>query len=466
MRRFNLVGMVALLIGVVLVALGVIEVDFGGGLLATAVLATPGQDGGGVHLSGDGNYASVENANRFSPDLIAHEYDRKVVMMGVGGVPVNMFMRHLKHKKVNNMKFSYFSVDLRQTKAIVKTQVSAGGVQQNVDVGDLHTIFDISDQVRVSGVNGYCKGVEKQGYPYNVIVIGKTTDTVPKLIIQPINGAPTSTAGSTTGLAIPQGATLYRMTNLVKESQNYNQDATAYPNAVEQYCQIFMTTISETELSKTESKEADWGMVQLNELATHQMLKDEEAAILMGVKSYTKQLLPEARWVYTFDGFEAQAIVGGSPIIQKSKAALEGVGGEAELVDFYRKIFVGNSGSSERYMFAGSGVISTLSKVKLKDNKFLLKNEGTYEQFGVTFSKMTSLFGTLLVMHHPTLDEYGNEDSAFVIDLAYADKMVREPLQKKQISVEDFRGDKVRLLENFAPVFKYPKTHGILKLTA
>ena len=140
--------------------------------------------------------------------------------------------------------------------------------------------------------------------------------------------------------------------------------------------------------------------------------------------------------------------------------------GEAELVDLLEKVFVGNSGSNERYMFAGSGVISTLSKIKLSDKRPVLRNEGTYAQFGVTFTKTSSNFGTLYIYLHPTMDVYGRKDTAFIVDLSYADKMIREPLRSDDIDVSEFRGDKKRVLETFAPVFKYPKSHAIFKLTA
>lgn len=459
----------------VLGAFGVI--DFGtlfgastGVGMAFAAVATPGIDGAGKHLSGEGNGLSLENANMFSPEMISHEYDRKVVMMGLGGVPVNTFMRHLPHKRINSMEFGYFSVDLRQVKAVTTgTAVAAGGVQQNVEVGALHSIFDISDQIYIEGVNGHKKGeaTPTVDLPYNAIVIGKTTDPTPKLIIQPINGKPiVGNEGNTEGLAIPTGTNIYRITNLVDEAQNYNGDTTAYPLPTTQFMQIFMTTISETELSQSEKKEIDWGKVQMNQLAMHEMMRDEEAATFFGIKNYTKQLQPKTRWVYTFDGFEAQALKGGSPVITKSKAALLANNGEAELVDLLEKVFVGNSGSNERYMFAGSGVISTLSKIKLSDKRPVLRNEGTYAQFGVTFTKMSSNFGTLYIYLHPTMDVYGRKDTAFIVDLSYADKMIREPLRSDDIDVSEFRGDKKRVLETFAPVFKYPKSHAIFKLTA
>lgn len=459
----------------VLGAFGVI--DFGtlfgasiGASMAFAAVVTPGIDGAGKHLSGEGSVLSLENANAFSPEMISHAYDREVVMMGLGGIPVNTFMRHLPHKTIKSMDFGYFSVDLRQVKAVTTgALVAAGGEQQQVEVGALHSIFDINDQIYIEGVDGHKKGeaTPTVGLPYNAIVIGKTTTPTPKLIIQPINGKPIAgKENNTECLAIPTGTNIYRISNLIEEAQNYNGDTTAYPQETKQYMQIFMTTISETELSQSEEKEINWGKKQMNELAIHEMMRDEEAATFVGIKGLTRQLLPKARMVYTFDGFEAQALKGGSPVITKSKAALLANNGEAELVDLLEKVFVGNSGSNARYMFAGSGVISMLSKIKLSDKRPVIRNEGTYAQFGVTFNKMVSEFGVLYIYLHPTMDTYGRKDSAFIIDLTYADKMIREPLRADNIDVSEFRGDKKRVIETFAPVFKYPKSHAIFKLTA
>lgn len=456
---------------VVLVALGVL--DFGaafGQMAFAAIVATPGLDGKGQHLSGEGNQLSVVNANNFSPDMISHAYDRQVVMMGLGGIPINTFMRYLPHKNVNNMRYEYFSVDLRQIKAITTgAAVAAGGEQQKIEVGALHSIFDINDQIFFEGIDGYKNGAAAAtvGLPYNAIVIGKTDDAVPKLIVQPINGKPIANKqGVTECLAVPTGTSVYRITNLVDEAQNYNEANTAYPTPTEQYMQIFMTTVSETELSQTEEKNINYGIEQQNQLSLHQMMKEEEAAILLGVKGYTKQMQPKVRWVYTFDGFEAQAIKGGSPLIEKSKAALIANNGETELVGLYRKVFRGNSGSDTRYMFCGSGVIETLSKVKLSDKNYIIKNEGDYVQFGVRFTKMSSMFGTLLVYQHPVADEYGREDVAYIVDLAYADKLIRESLRSDDVNEAAFRGKIKRVIETFSPIFKYSKTHAIFKLKA
>lgn len=457
---------------IVALALVAFAVDYftgaGGGIavFSMAGVAVLGADGAGKHLSGANEGLSVSAAKEYSPDMIDHEADREVVMQFNSGVPIGTFLRYLPHKKINSMEFGYYSVDLRQVAAKTLAAVTAVGETCQLDVGDLHSIFDINNQIYVDGVNGYDGAVQRTGLPYNLMVVGKTTDTVPKLICQPINGAPVSgKVGVTSCLAIPSGSGVYRITDLIDEPQNFNDDSTAIPQKTTQFCQIFMTTYSETELSKTESKEVDWGEQELKQLNTYQMQKEVEAALIYGVKSYTKQSLPKSRYVYTFDGFLSQALKGGSPIISLNEADLLGEAGEAKLIDMMRELFVGNSGSNKKYMFAGSNVIATLSKVKLSSkNSLALRREGSVEQFGVKFDKITSMFGDLYVYSHPSTEEYNDSWNAYIIDLSYADKRTREALRSDAINDPNYRGSKKRMLETWAPLFKYPKAHGILRI--
>ena len=97
---------------------------------------------------------------------------------------------------------------------------------------------------------------------------------------------------------------------------------------------------------------------------------------------------------------------------------------------------------------------------------FFFQAEDGIRDRSVTGVQTCALPISLYIYLHPTMDVYGRKDTAFIVDLSYADKMIREPLRADNIDVSEYRGDKKRVIETFAPVFKYPKSHAIFKLTA
>ncbi|MCS7083147.1 MAG: hypothetical protein N2561_07430 [Bacteroidetes bacterium] len=133
------------------------------------------------------------------------------------------------------------------------------------------------------------------------------------------------------------------------------------------------------------------------------------------------------------------------------------------LISWAEQIFADNNGSPERLLFAGSGVMADLMALPPFSNT-LVNQE--VEVRDIRFQRLVTNWGTLLVAHHPLLDEIGQRNTAYVVDLAQITKKVFRPLETTEVNVYQSGGDdlfEVRMQEISTLIVAMPDAHAVIR---
>lgn len=421
--------------------------------------ATNGVDGVGKHYNGA---LDTDLARRESPELIDDPIDRVVTKMYRSAVEIDQILRSIGYVNQNGMRFSYFAVDTREVETEVSATTQTSTTSQVAIKVQNPRIFDPTDIVRVKGVKGFNADGTQSELSLNLYVVEVGTD---QITVQAVNGKPL--AGTVGGMEVPaiaQGTILYRLGHAASEGDMQTAPYNALPLPTENYMQIFKTQTMQSSIAIESDKKVDWKPSDNEELAIYNLRKEIEATYLFGVKGYFRNH-STMRYVYTTAGILQQLIENGGALIQFG----EGAGTEDDdlaklddnaLIDIMNQVFIGNSGSNERYMWAGSGLLAALAKIPNIQRQ--MDANQTERKFGIKFKTIEYLSFSLLVKMHPLLDEYGFSNCFFVLDMPLIKKhvfrsMTKDILNLKQAGLYD--GDSAVWTEISAPAVRYPKCH-------
>lgn len=251
---------------------------------------------------------------------------------------------------------------------------------------------------------------------------------------------------------------LYRMGQAKSEMAMQTDPLAIYPEPTEQYLQNFMAQIEEGTFHKLQQKKVDFTFNDMEVDSIEAMRAEMEMSMLFGEKRVIKS------------GNDKTYFTGG--IVRSINKVLEyGTGGSDRTVtdemymSWLKEIFTGNSGSKERVLLAGSGLIKALELFRVKVKEVAI-NSSSEEYLGVRVTKIFSTFGTLRVAHSPLFDESGWEDNGLVLDIQYLKKREFVPLTATEL---DFKktgaknADAKVLQEVSGLTLRYPDCHAVIR---
>lgn len=251
---------------------------------------------------------------------------------------------------------------------------------------------------------------------------------------------------------------LYRMGQAKSEMAMQTDPLAIYPEPTEQYLQNFMAQIEESTFHKLQKKKVDFTFNDMEVDSIEAMRAEMEMSMLFGEKRVIKE------------GNDKTYFTGG--IVRSITKTLEyGTGGEDRTIsdDMYmswlRDIFTGNSGSKERILLAGSGLIKALELFRVKVKEVAI-NSSSEEYLGVRVTKIFSTFGTLRVAHSPLFDESGWSDNGLVLDIQYLCKREFVPLTATELELKKTGAKNAEgkvLQEVSGLTLRYPDCHAIIR---
>lgn len=255
-----------------------------------------------------------------------------------------------------------------------------------------------------------------------------------------------------------QTTVLYRMGQAKSEMAMQTDPLAIYPEPTEQYLQNFMAQIEEGTFHKLQQKKVDFTFNDMETDSIEAMRAEMEMSMLFGEKRVIK------------NGNDKTYFTGG--IVRSISKVLEyGTGGDDRTVtdemymSWLKEIFTGNSGSKERVLLAGSGLIKALELFRVKVKEVAI-NSSSEEYLGVRVTKIFSTFGTLRVAHSPLFDESGWEDNGLVLDVQYLKKREFVPLTATEL---DFKktgaknADAKVIQEVSGLTLRYPDCHAVIR---
>jgi len=248
---------------------------------------------------------------------------------------------------------------------------------------------------------------------------------------------------------------LYRLAPAKDELAAKTSPFQILPEPDENYCQYFLRMVQMSNFNKDQAKEVQWELADYERMMALQIRAEIECAYWWGKKSIVTNVEDSTKR-YTMDGLVWNIVnnveygSGGSDMTITTK----------QLTDFFKKLFVGNSGSSRKTLFAGSDLIQALMIFQLT-NKTYMKTQ-TKEEWGIQFTQWVTEFGVFDVIHHPLFSEMGWANKGVAIDLEYLNKASRLPMERKELdfaATGESNSIGVIMKECSTNYLQYPEAH-------
>lgn len=459
---FNWLGFLMLCVCVVL---GVGDVS--GSVLSADGVATDLAEGTQL-ATGERSVLETSDYRKWSPDLIKDPVDQKVVQIRPYATPLDTIMRYFGTDKINNLEFDTYSISARELQDKVKTWAQ----DQNNDYSDSsegctatlslynYSNFDVTDTIVVDGQAG------ADGNPLQLYVYSKNdNDKTFRVTIMPEQAEKiTGTGGGADKYKIPDSSiavntVLYAMGRASAETDVLSPAVEYLPKKKHGYCQIFKCQISMSNYAKMADKEIKWDLNEIEEEALFDFRRRQEVSFLRGLGGKTYDPVKK-KWIYTTNGLINS--------ISNTHTVYAGAqDGNAQIIELAKHVFVGNSGSTERFAIAGSEAIARLSKLQgIQKTQDAVKTEVI---FGITWSKIVTNFGTINLAPDPELNEIGLSDRMIVIDPQFLKKKQVVNFERQQIDGKEHaitNGDLVVFTEAAGLAVYNPNVHSVVIVSA
>lgn len=423
LKNFSFMGMFMLMLSIVLGVGGFTGVAFANGV-ATGI-ETGGKDDA---AKADAKGASIEHGFRgalettdfrsLRPEMINDPVDQNLVKIRPSVSPLDTILRYAGSKPTNNFEYEWYSLGTRAvedkvTNFTVTKSSDSQQVSATVKITGNINKFDVTDTFYVPSVVGKDKE-ELVGYITKKDVVNKTiTFTITEEQM-------TMDGSDYTIPAIGDNVAIYSLGRAAGELDVKTPAISYIPKPSRGYCQIFMAQIAQSTYEKMMDKKFKFDVNEIEEQALYEYRVRMEGSFLFGKKGkvYNSET---NQYVYMTGGIARQ--------ITKHKD-IDAAGGDKELIDVMKYIFTGNSGDKERIVLAGSEFVAKMSTFNTVQKQLEAGNSEVL--WGITWKKIESNFGSLLLVHHELLDQYGWSGKAIVIDPQYLKKWQISNFERKE----------------------------------
>jgi hypothetical protein len=363
-------------------------------------------------------------------DILDDDLNKLIVKVRPSDTPLDTLTRELGNtRKVEGNECGGYEVGTRDVLDAVLAATDGLSDVANISVGK-KAMWQIKDTISVPSVLG------GDGKPLMLYIAGKDSaaGTLQVIAANPVNDKIP---------VIPLNAPLMRLGKAMSETAAQTDAFAALPVTRKNYTQIHMTQIEQSVIAELAKKKVNLDFSTHKELAIWDMKRSMEYTNLFGVKSMFIDPVTNEK-VYTSDGLWNQLT--GTSTFDKTKTPTN-----KDFVQLTKEIFDGNNGSERRILLAGPDYIKWLSQVEAYSKQV----EATSVEIvhGVRFNRIITNFGELLVKSMSGLFVGPFSECGMVLDLSYIVKYVFEPLQTKDLLLDDTGQKRVkaqRLLENFA----------------
>ncbi len=415
--------------------------------LAMAAAAYPQSMATGTGKVAD-ETVTTEKAIEESENLLRPDISQKITKIMPSSVPLDTLIRQVgAHEKTDALQFKFYSSDLRKFDDTLKETFTRNGTAASyvIQPTNIHT-WQTDDGILFNAVEG---GNGKQLVAH---VINKNVASG-ELTVLFLNGTGENTADPPA--TIESGVKLGRLGNAKSELDAQTDPYGHLPLDDYNFSQQHMQAIRESIWQKMHSKEVKFDIRDMQVMSIYDMRCMMEATSFFGTR----------KKVYDPVGEDYKYFSGGA-IEYIDKVLYFDPNQDISNEDFQnwtKQIFVGNAGSDRRYKFVGSDLMERLGVVDLVSKQ--IDGKSTEVVYGITFSKIETNFGILMLKHHPLFDYYNWSDGAVILDLNHVRKRVFDPMKVRKLDLMTSGIKKANSLvieENFGLEFRYRDTHALI----
>lgn len=399
----------------------------------------PGGDGVGEQ----GNYTTLEQALRDSPDLCKRAIHNGVIKIFPYLSPAMNTMRsNVKFKKKTpNHEVEVYSAQSFPVTATVSAAYTQSAVDQAVvDFGADNRWIAVNETIYFPTIPGRKEdGVTLDGQCFVAVVMGKDANKRP--ILRARNGVAVGAVTNTIP-SIAINTTAKRGVRTGTETQIRTEPFNMLPTKKRYYIQRNVLEIGESTWFSRNDREVKWGMNEKMEFALFEKMQTLNADFWLGKGGSMLMANPHnsgnEELAYFMEGVWYQA---------GREWNFNGSLQIFDLIDFMKEIFTGNASSNVKMFFAGSDLVAELQKVQF-NNVIYPGDSWTDEKLKIIFSSIIYFGGKkLLFTHDPSLDDLGMSDCGFVMDEKFAmeynygyDAIT---INNKQMAISDTKGEAI-----------------------
>lgn len=414
-----------------------------------------------------------------SPELNREDISSSVTQMLPSRTPVDTIMRNLKRsQKAMSQKIGYYqasykpicdALDSRATGAgaTSSTPASAYTLNPATEITFIYVRIANADMwrnndtllmrnLRLAGDKGAAKNGASTSHTEDVMFyVADKIDNVLKLV--PVGGLRSADNKKYVVPNFAVSTVLIRMGQAKSELDITTDPFAIYPTLNWQYCQNFMAQIEESTFQKLTQKEASWGFSNFEAVNIMSMKMEMELSMLFGSEGehvvgnnrtyFTRGITRDIENVLTYGN-------GGSDLTVTKE----------NYNTWLKEVFDGNNGSTNRVLFAGSGLIKSLSLVD-EFNRSITSVEKD-AVLGVDVRKINTYFGTLDVVLAPLFREAGWENNGLVLDLEHVTKHEFVPMSVTNLDLKSSgtRNADARVIQEVSCLtLRHPDCHAIIK---
>lgn len=439
--------------------------------------------GTGTLVTGTVTEQSVRES---APTLDMEDISETVTLMLPSRTPIDTIMRKIrKAQKAEAMEHRFYEVSSLDVQDTLDATADGAGTSSSVpaksytyssgtglssifiavtnegmwSVNDTLLMRNLTLPVDANGVANVAASDDTISADVMFLVTSKSGNV---LRIQPRNGV-TGTVAFANTIVVPNFAdttVLYRMGRAHYETAAKTTPLAMLPDPTTQYGQFFMAMIQQSTFQKMTKKEVKWDFPELERMNLLDMKRGMEKSFLFGAGGYLTNPDDTTQKIYTTHGITRRI----DNVVNYGTGSTNRTVSFANVIDWAKGVFVGNSGSDTRYLFAGADLIGNLHSVETIQKQ--VNGKSPVVNWGLKFTEIVTNFGLLYIYHHPIFDEVGWGDNGLILDFEHIRKHDFLPMNVYDLDLkktgESLSDAKVISEASFMTI-AYPECHAVIK---
>lgn len=426
---------------------------------------------------------TVADAESQAPEINREDISSSVTMMLPSRTPLDTILRNLKRsKKSTSQKIGYYQASYKPICDTFDTTASGDGASaasptssysyesgagltkiylrvSNPDIWRNHDTF-ILRELTLPGTKGTSVLGDNGTHIDDVMfyIVSKSGNVIE---VVPIGGVMGKVATATAGkFVVPDFAAtkeLIRMGQAKSELSIGTDPFAIYPEINWQYCQNFMAQIEESTFHRLTKKDVTWGFSNFEMVNILSMKMEMELSMLFGNGG---EYMSGNDHTYFTRGITRDI----EKVVEYGTGSGDRTITKEQYNNWLKEVFDGNNGSTNRVLFAGSGLIKSLSSIAEFDKTVTSVTKDA--TLGVDVRKINTYFGTLDIVLAPLFREAGWEDHGLILDLEHVVKHEFVPMSITDLDLKRSgvkNADAKVIQEVSALTLCYPDCHCIVK---
>lgn len=376
--------------------------------------------------------ATTVSAMQDASDIIEPDIDDDIVQVASDESIIDTIKRKVKRKvRVNSFEVKHYLIDEKPATATVKIATSPGKTATLI-FNEGADFLEAYHTAVVLGVPAY------EGAKEDLVVICSSKTDEGHAVVKAANGKKTNESDAFGQLpAIPDGKTVVFCASAAYETQKFIAPSTVVPTPETMYLQKQLCNHIVSDYFDAQKKKLPFQDAVIAEAVLRQFRLESCRTAWIGGKGKVKVKAVNPtmgdQYAYTSQGLRWQF---------KRRYPLAGEGGKLsfdEIIDLAKEKFTKYASSKTATFLLGKDLLGAIQKVDITKHKDVTMSEGT--TWGVKCTKLVTVFGTINLVHDPTLDRIGYSWQGGLID---EEGLVRYYMKNEDNKTENVEGEEAK----------------------